>query len=132
MARESKNIPINSLWIFCEGETERNYFNQLKAEERIRGLKIRPKLAEDKKIKDMVDYSIKHLEHNRDYLEGDIVVYVFDRDENTNEDFKLVKAMDFITDPKLQLILSNPCFEFWILSHFELYTQSIEPKKLKI
>lgn len=129
MTRKAGNKSVNSLWIFCEGDTERNYFAQLKAVERIRGLQIRPVTCEDKNIVGLVNYSIKYLQHNRDFLEGDSIVYVFDRDKNTNEDFK--KAKEIVNDPNLQLILSNPCFEFWILSHFELYTEPMQPKLLK-
>jgi hypothetical protein len=130
MTRKAGNKSVNSLWIFCEGKTERNYFAQLKAVERIRGLQIRPVTCEDKNIVGLVNYSIKYIEHNRDFLEGDSVVYVFDRDRNTNEDFK--KAKENVNDPDLQLILSNPCFEFWILSHFEFYYEPMQPELLKV
>jgi len=130
MTRKEGNKSVYSLWIFCEGKTERNYFAQLRAVDRIQGLQIRPVISEDKNIVGLVNYSIKYLEHNRDFLEGDSVVYVFDRDKNTNEDFK--KAKEKLNDPNLQLILSNPCFEFWILSHFELYCKPMQPELLKV
>lgn len=130
MTRKPGNKSVSSLWIFCEGKTEYNYFAQLKAVERIKGLQIRPVISQDKSVIDLVNYSINYLEHNRDFLKGDSVVYVFDRDKNKNEDFNKVKKI--VSDPDLQLILSNPCFEFWILSHFELYYERIESKMLKI
>lgn len=130
MTRKPGNKSISSLWIFCEGETERNYFAQLKAVERIKGMQIRPVICEDKNIVGIVKYSINHLKHNRYFLKGDSVVYVFDRDKNTNEDFEEAKKM--VKNPNIQLILSNPCFEFWILLHFELYYEPVYPQLLKV
>lgn len=132
MARKEGNKSVNSLWIFCEGDTECNYFTQLRAVDRIRGLQIRPVKSADKRITDIVSYSMKYLDHNPYYLQGDIIVYVFDRDKNTNADFNAVKEDVNITNPSLQLILSNPCFELWILLHFESYSEAIQPQKLKL
>ena len=42
MTRKEGNKSVYSLWIFCEGKTERNYFAQLRAVDRIQGLQIRP------------------------------------------------------------------------------------------
>lgn len=134
MARRSGNKSINSLWIFCEGETERNYFTQLKTMERIRRLR-KPIVCEDKKVVGLIEYSngyIKH--HKKDFFKGDKIVYVFDRDDNTNKEFD--QAKNLIDDLKLisfnpEFILSNPCFEFWILSHFELCSERLYSGLLK-
>lgn len=130
MTRKSKNVSINSAWIFCEGMTEYNYFLQLRAIERVRGLQIEPRICEDKNIVGLIEYANNYKKHNKkDFFKGDIIFYVFDRDRNTNEDFK--KAKEIVEDPDTQLILSNPCFEFWIISHYELYYEPIYPQLLK-
>lgn len=135
MARKPKHKSLNSAWIFCEGETEFNYFAQFGAEERIKGLQIRPKKSEDKNIVGLIEYSFNYLRHHKkDFLKGDLIFYVFDRDRNTNEDFK--KAKEIVEHPDTQLILSNPCFEFWIVSHYELlydpmYSELLKKKLLK-
>jgi hypothetical protein len=135
MTKKSGHKSLNSAWVFCEGKTEYNYFLQFRAIERIRGLQIEPIICEDKNIVGLIEYTrdyIKH--HKRDFLKGDLIFYVFDRDRNTNEDFK--KAKDNVEHPDIQLILSNPCFEFWIISHYELiydpvYTELLKKKLLK-
>ncbi|MCC4771288.1 hypothetical protein FXV91_14285 [Methanosarcina sp. DH2] len=130
MVRRSGKISVNTAWIFCEGKTEYNYFVQFRAKERIRGLQIKPIVCEDKNIVGLVNYSIDYQKHHaRDFLKGDSIFYVFDRDANTNEDLR--QAEEIIRDANQQLILSNPCFEYWILSHFEHYFEPIEPKPLE-
>lgn len=130
MTRKSGKKSVNSAWIFCEGKTEYNYFLQYRAVERIQGLQIKPKISEDKNIVGLIEYSMdfrKH--HHRDFLKGDLIFYVFDMDANTNEDF--IKAKGLVNDPNLQFILSNPCFEVWILSHFEFHRERLYPELLK-
>lgn len=130
MARKSGNKSINSAWIFCEGKTEYNYFAQLKAVERISGLQIRPIICEDKNIVKLLEYSVNYRKHHaKDFIKGDSIFYVFDRDSNTNKDFEQAEK---IVKNSSQLIISNPCFEYWILCHFELYYEPMQPQLLKL
>ncbi|MGB9927149.1 MAG: RloB family protein [Methanosarcina sp.] len=130
MARKPGNKSINSAWIFCEGKTEYNYFAQLKAVERISGLQLRPIICEDKNIVKLLEYSINYQKHHaKDFIKGDSIFYVFDRDANTNDDFKQAEK---IVNNLSQLIISNPCFEYWILCHFELYYEPVNPQLLKL
>jgi RloB-like protein len=133
MTRKPGHKPINSAWIFCEGTTEYNYFTQYGAEERIKGLQIKAKISENKNVIGLIDYSFNYLKHHgRDFLKGDLIFFVFDRDKNTNDDLKNAKKNKKIeNNPDQQLIFSNPCFEIWILFHYELYTQPINKEKLK-
>jgi hypothetical protein len=131
MVRRSVKLSVNTAWIFCEGKTEYNYFVQFRAKERIRGLQVKPVVCEDKNVVGLVNYSIDYQKHHaKDFLKGDSIFCVFDRDANTNEDFK--KAKEIARNYNRQLILSNPCFEYWILSHFERYFEPIEPKTLEL
>jgi hypothetical protein len=47
----------------------------------------------------------------------DKVYCVFDRDEHANFDDALSKALS--SSPKITPIVSYPCFEYWLLLHFE-------------
>ena len=52
-----KKFKTNTLWIFCEGPTEKRYFQNLKAEERLR-LEIRPRVSGNT-AKKIVDEALK-------------------------------------------------------------------------
>ncbi len=88
MARKRGKRPTNTLWIFCEGEkTEINYFNKLKANERISRMNI--KVQSSDKVTDaigVVKYAISFLKNKkRDFEQDDLIYCVFDRDSNTNQ-----------------------------------------------
>ena len=130
MVRQEGKKSINTAWIFCEGETERKYFLQYRAVERIRGLQIRPIVSENKDIVGLVNDSIDYEKnHSRDFFEGDLIFCVVDRDLNSNEDFD--GARNLANESNRYIVLSNPCFEYWILSHFEHYFEPIEHELLK-
>lgn len=92
--------------VICEGETEVGYINLLKMWYRspirivshIEGTKITPALVE-KRTKEL---QISHLDKVNTFL-------MYDMDVRTiNEKLQKCKA---------QMLLSNPCFEIWLLLH---------------
>ncbi|WP_440953913.1 RloB family protein [Methanosarcina sp. Mfa9] len=130
MVRKKGKKPIKTAWIFCEGEkTESYYFSKLRAEERLERLRIKVHSSENKDPVGLVNYSVEFKKHRKDYLSGDLIFCVFDRDLNSNA--ALANAKNIAEENGLFLIFSNPCFEYWILSHFEYYPQAIEKDLLK-
>lgn len=130
MVRQQGNKPTTTAWIFCEGEkTEFYYFGSLRADQRIRRLRIKINASENKDPIGLVQYAAEFKKHRRDYQPGDLIFCVFDRDSNSNQD--LTEAEKLAADCNIELIFSNPCFEYWILSHFEYYFQAIEKDLLK-
>ncbi len=136
MVRKRGRKPTNNLWIFCEGEkTEINYFSKLKTHERISRINIKVKSAD--KITDaigVVKYAISFLQNKkRDFEPGDLIYCVLDRDANTNQ--HLEKALKLANENGILIIFSNPCFEYWILCHFEYFITTCNPddmiRKLK-
>lgn len=113
----------NKLWVFCEGKTERLYFQRVNTVERAR-IKIVSKEAgisrADQILNQAKKFQNKEFKINGDSYDKDrdIIVCVFDRDDNyTSEVFEYVRS-------KSQGILlgdSNPCFEYWILCHDSYY-----------
>lgn len=111
--------------IVCEGQkTEPNYFNQLRIHLGI--LKERVVIVGRKSGLDpmsLVEYALDEFNKEPDF---DRVYCVFDRDKHTT--FKA--AVDKIHATKLknkatiQAITSTPCFELWLLLHFEYTAQS--------
>lgn len=130
MVRKEGIKSISTMWIFCEGEkTEIHYFKHLRSDLRIQKLQIKVNSSDNKNALGVVNYALKFLERKRDYVPGDIIACVFDRDQNSSEELKL--AQKLASHKGIDIIFSNPCFEFWILSHFECYKRPLEKDMLK-
>lgn len=109
--------------IVCEGEkTEPGYFRELRREEEIRLLTIEVvgKLGVPLKVVETAVRMSKEarLEARRsgdDGLAYDEVWCVFDVDQHPN----LQEALNEARTHDVNVALSNPCFELWILLHFQ-------------
>ncbi len=121
----------SKLWIFCEGKTEKRYFENLRVTEHLR-LKIVPLEAGVSRADQILDKALKF--YNREFKintdsfdsDRDIVACVFDRDDNnTSEIFDTIRR----TRGKIEIIYSNPCFEFWILCHDGIYNSPAYDQK---
>ena len=125
----SRNRPIRTpakiLYLFCEGEkTEPNYFCAIHRKYR--------DILRDKfslQIKDTFHTDpIGLVEEAKDLLrlnetqKGDIIWCVFDVNNNNNN--TLNNAFQR-AGKKIQIALSNPCFEVWYILHFKYSTASI-------
>ena len=127
MVRKEGRKPTKALWIFCEGKTEKLYFDKLKFEERINRLRIKSFQSgyrnADGIVKEASDFINK-----ADFQEGDLIACVFDRDANSNEQLTKAKA----TGEKKEIIISfsNPCFEYWILCHHGYFAGRYEQKEI--
>lgn len=115
----SKLKKTSTLWIFCEGDTEKRYFQNLRITERLR-LKIKPKVS-DTTAKQIVAEASKFMKSNYFDDKRDIVACFFDKDNETqNSNDVLAQAKRQAAD-KIILAFSNPCFEYWILCHDGYY-----------
>jgi hypothetical protein len=114
------------LWIFCEGETEKYYFQKLKAVERIGRVNVKSTRRTDSV--NIVKYAITFTKYDKNFSKRDAVFCVFDRDENTNEQLKEAKRE--AERHGIKIIFSNPSFEFWLLIHYQLHTTSCENNEI--
>lgn len=113
--------------ILCEGETEENYFKGLISQEKYRR-KFSSVDVEIFKPKDhspigLVKQAKKLIKQaKRDRNEYDFVWVVFDRDghQGIPDAFEMAR----ISIPPIQVAFTNPCFEYFILLHFEKTTRS--------
>ena len=112
--------------IICEGEkTEPNYFRDLKNHFGLSSANIA--IADKLKRNDPLGL-VNHAEeiYKRD-PDLDRVFCVFDRDDHSNFDQALAKIQGLKTRKRhwvpIEAIVSCPCFEFWILLHFQYTTQ---------
>ena len=64
-----------------------------------------------------------------DVGEGDKVYCVFDADANESKNIQIKKALDLANRYGIEIITSNPCFEEWILCHFDNSTATLSNKE---
>ena len=112
----------NTLWIFCEGHTEKRYFENLRVTERLR-LKIKSKVS-DTTAKQIVKEASKFIKSKDFDNKRDMIACFFDKDNETqNSNDVLAQAKSQAAD-KIILAYSNPCFEYWILCHDGYYSST--------
>jgi hypothetical protein len=112
----------STLWIFCEGETEKRYFENLRVTERLR-LKIKPKVSDTTAVQ-IVNEALKFISTSEFDKDRDMVACFFDKDnitQNSNDVLTLAKRK---ASNKIMLAYSNPSFEYWILCHDGFYPAS--------
>ncbi|MER1984552.1 MAG: RloB family protein [Solibacillus sp.] len=111
--RERGNLALRkTILIYCEGETERIYFEQMKILKRSKMVSV--------KIKNVKRSAIKLAQHayrDSSYQPFDEVWIVFDKDDLT--DWQLEEVNEFCTRHNIHIGYTNEAFELWLLLHFE-------------
>jgi hypothetical protein len=119
--------PYEVVLIVCEGtKTEPNYFNRFRAVYGLSNANVRIMPGPGSDPMSIVIFAIAEIEREEDY---DRVYCVFDRDRHTNFDDAIRRIDDYVrgTDRRLIAITSVPCFEVWVLLHFQYTTASFVP-----
>lgn len=116
--RKSQRIPVRPLIrIVCEGATEGYYFDairmELKASTITIDIKPAPWGCDPKSL-------LKFCKQEKGRDEYEKVFCVFDSDNRTY----ISNVIDAALKAKINVIFSNPCFEFWYILHFEYTTRS--------
>ncbi|MBZ7957902.1 RloB family protein [Campylobacter sp. LH-2024] len=115
--RKPKRQENEVILIVCEGEkTEKNYLNQLKDFFRLGNVSINIISSKNPSPLQVVKFA-KEKSKEKSY---DKIYCVFDKD--THSTFN--EAKQKCKNSKFEAIISNPCFEFWILLHFTYTTKS--------
>jgi len=133
LARRKPTRPsYDRILIICEGEkTEPNYFNEIRVKYRIHTAHVGIYKSEyGTNPKQIVEYAKDKFHDTREW---DSVYCIFDRDDHEyfNEAIDLCKSFDrrFRNDEKQAVrffpVPSIPCFELWLLLHFECITREI-------
>jgi len=130
MVRHEGRRPTNTMWIFCEGNTERNYFRKVYAVEKISRLRIKVKNCDKyTSALSILKYTIAYKKyHSNSFEKDDIIFCVFDRDNNAEDTLK--KAVKLAGENGISIIFSNPSFEYWILCHFGYFPAAFENRDL--
>jgi hypothetical protein len=116
--REMRERRIKKLFVIAtEGaKTEPTYFklfNRYGYAVAVKCIEGKDKSAPKHVLKSMRD----HIEKN-DLIEGDEAWLVVDTDNWREADLKALHAWS-TSEPSYGLAVSNPCFEYWLLLHFE-------------
>jgi hypothetical protein len=98
--------------IYCEGETERIYFEQLKILKRSKMASVKIKNAKRSAIK-----LAQHAYRDSSHQPFDEVWIVFDKDDLSDE--QLLEVNTYCTKHNIRIAYTNESFELWLLLHFE-------------
>ena len=58
-------------------------------------------------------------------LEGDEYHLIVDRDKESFYDFQVKEVTEICEKDEINLVITNPCFELWLLLHFDVSKESI-------
>lgn len=118
--------PLAQVLIICEGEGfEYDYFCNFKTLE----LENTPMIVKNSQgrtnILQIVKRAIKFIEEEqkKSLAVNALVFCISDISGNTQQ--QIYDALKKANDNNIKLLVSNPCIEFWFLSHFEEITQSL-------
>ncbi|HFU77753.1 MAG TPA: RloB domain-containing protein [Epsilonproteobacteria bacterium] len=122
-AKESRK-PYDKVLIVCEGEkTEPHYLTALRDYLKLSQANIKIDPNSDSSPTSVVKYA-KDLIRDSPKDPYDHVFCVIDRDRHTDFDTAMAQIDGYKNkDTKLHAIVSNPCFEFWILLHYNYTTK---------
>ena len=105
-----------SFIVYCEGQTESEYFKYFKIYKRITNLDIKIiNLKKNGNALTLTKEAIRRKNNDKDNF--DEFWIVIDKDETTHLDFE--KAIELCNDNKILIAYSIQCFEVWILFHFQ-------------
>ena len=118
--RQHSKQPYELVLIVCEGaKTEPDYFKALRNELRLSNTNIHICGKEcGSAPNSVVEHALQIFQKNPDY---DRVFCVFDKDRHETYQIALdkIKSSKFRGRSVIKAITSVPCFEFWLLLHFE-------------
>lgn len=115
--RKPARPPNKVILIVCEGEkTEKNYFQRLKEYLNLLNISIEILPSPHPTPLQVVKYAKQKAKEVSEY---DEIYCVFDRDTHSDFNEALAKAKNMkLKNATPEVIVSDHCFEFWILLHF--------------
>ena len=123
--RTGKNRQLSmSALIICEGVTEYDYLHEFRKKYNLTAMKIYQ--SDNPQPIKIIEYAKNKNAINVQYEK---VFCVFDVDDNSQ--LQLNQAQKDGKVNNMHLIISNPCFEYWLLLHFEYTTGFLTVKNAK-
>lgn len=127
MGRKAKERnPIPTFVFVVDGETEIWYLQMLKHNERKIRLNIKPEIPQKKKLNDQFELvcELANSEYNRVFWIVDLDTIIKESKEvapgvkTPLSSFHEMKSKLLVKFQNVQVIVNNPCLEFWFLLHF--------------
>jgi hypothetical protein len=115
---------VRKIVVACEGsKTEPGYFESIGRELRLRTLRIillrHQGKTDPRSIIERAIEKRQEMKQDRAWTQGDTAWAVFDGDEHIEQSPENWKsAIALAKKQKIQLAITNPCFELWYLIHF--------------
>ena len=118
--------------VACEGETEQRYFKMIRgALPRSSNLifVIKPGETNPSSIVEAAHAEREKQKNGKGWGRGDTVWAVYDGEEHYESDQKdWQNAIEFAKRQRVELVISNPSFELWLLLHFQEQNAHIHRK----
>lgn len=115
MPRKTNTRKANrTILLVVEGQTEKEYFSDLKNSEKLLSVTIIPKVASHSSISHILEYAIREEKSNV----YDSIWCVFDRDVSTTE--KIENLESKALKKGIKIADSLPAFEIWFLLHYTI------------
>ena len=128
--RKAKRDPYAKVLIVCEGEkTEPNYFGELKTHYGLNSANVKICGEECGSSPSSIVSFAKKL-YKKAKVEGDSfdrVYCVFDKDTHTTYHNAIIQINNLKPKNTFFAITSVPCFEYWLLLHFNYTTKPYSP-----
>ncbi len=123
---ETKN-PKKTFCIYCEGQTEKIYFETLKTHKRLSNISI--KIIELNKNGNALTLTKEAISQKQKDKKYDQYWIVLDKDDTKEEDFE--KAIQECESRNINVAYSIRSFEVWILFHYKYFEQNLSQVELE-
>ena len=127
--RRRKNIrpPKPIILIVCEGEkSEKFYFDGFRKEARISNVEIEV-IGKGRPGNSLLKFTQNKVKNES--ITYDQIWIVFDKDDLSDEEFDSIVSKAIYRN-KMNVAYSIPCFEYWLLLHFDYYNTPLTTKDL--
>lgn len=114
--KPGRRAPREITLIICEGESERVYFDALRNHLRLSNTEVSFPCPQGSAPINVVKCAEQKAKERGGY---ESIWCVFDRDEHESFDRARVKLQKYKSHWHLREAVSIPCFEYWLLLHFE-------------
>ncbi|MGM0291255.1 RloB family protein [Enterococcus sp. MSG3310] len=118
MVRKSKGKKIKKVtMIFCEGETEKYYFDMLKRKYSSGNvIPIKSEVVSGNSWV-LVENAVTKMNAEKHRYDFEQVYVVYDKDNESHSDIE--KALKIAKENNIITLYSNQCFEYWVLLHYK-------------
>lgn len=125
--KTNKKKPNRTILLVVEGQTEKEYFSDLKNSEKLLSVTIIPKIASHSSVSNILESAIRESK----YRIYDSIWCVFDRDTKVTKKAEHLESQ--AVKKGIKIADSLPAFEIWFLLHYTMpqYSYSKQDKLIE-